>query len=80
MRAVIQRVSSASVEVDGRKIASIQRGLVVLLGVESLDSPDDADWLARKIASLRIFADTQGLMNLDLNTVKGEVVCPHQKG
>jgi D-tyrosyl-tRNA(Tyr) deacylase len=63
MRAVIQRVSSAAVTIDHIVTASIGPGLLVLLGVEDLDTPADADWLAPKIAQLRIFEDADGRMN-----------------
>lgn len=70
MRAVVQRVSQASVTVNGQEVGAISRGLLVLLGVESGDGEPDADYLVNKIAGLRVFADDAGLMNLsvlDLN-------------
>ena len=66
MRAVVQRVSSASVTIDGRVTAEISRGLLVLLGVHHADSETDATWLAQKIAALRIFEDASGKMNLSV--------------
>lgn len=66
MRAVVQRVSSASVTIDGTVTASIQRGLLILLGVQVGDTAEEARWLARKISALRIFADQEGRMNLSL--------------
>ena len=66
MRAVIQRVSSASVTVDGEVIAQISAGMLVLLGVRNGDTSDDAAWLAQKIGRLRIFEDSAGKMNLAL--------------
>lgn len=74
MRAVIQRVSEASVSTDGSTKASIGKGLLVLLGIEDADEREDADWLSRKISTLRIFDDTEGVMNLSVNEVKGEVL------
>lgn len=69
MRAVVQRVSSASVTIDGVLTATIDRGLLVLLGVEADDTAADADWLAQKIAGLRIFEDSAGRMNLALSEI-----------
>ena len=66
MRAVVQRVKNASVSVDGSVSGSISSGLLVYLGVASEDSEKDADWMAEKIANLRIFDDSQGIMNLSL--------------
>jgi len=75
MRAVVQRVSSASVMVDGERVAEIGRGLLVLLGVRRGDGPDDADRLARKLRALRVFEDDEGRMNLALDDVGGAVLC-----
>lgn len=66
MRALIQRVSSASVSIAGQTKSSIQQGLLVFLGIEAEDGMDDIHWLAGKIARLRIFDDTEGVMNLSL--------------
>ena len=66
MRAVVQRVSQASVTVDQQKIASMGVGLLVLLGVEEADTEEDIEWLSAKILNLRIFDDTSGVMNLSL--------------
>jgi len=66
MRAVIQRVSYASVKVDQKIIGSIDHGLLVLLGVENEDTDEDINWLANKIVNLRIFDDEEGVMNLSL--------------
>lgn len=74
MRAVVQRVGSAQVEIKGKKHAAINKGLLVLIGVEDADDTEDARWLARKIASLRIFADAEELMNLSINEVAGQVL------
>ena len=72
MKAVIQRVSSSSVMVEGREVASIGPGLLVLLGIEDADNMDDIEWLSRKIANLRIFNDKDGVMNCSLLDVGGE--------
>jgi D-aminoacyl-tRNA deacylase len=66
MRAVVQRVSSASVTIDHAITAQIDRGLLVLLGIQQSDTPADVEWLATKIANLRIFSDAEGKMNLSL--------------
>lgn len=63
MRAVIQRVSQASVTINGQLKGEIQKGLMVLLGVEDLDAKEDVEWLAKKIANMRIFDDEAGVMN-----------------
>jgi D-tyrosyl-tRNA(Tyr) deacylase len=75
VRAVVQRVASASVTVEGEEIARIGRGLVVLLGVRGGDTTDDADKLIRKLLALRVFEDADGRMNLALADVQGEVLC-----
>ena len=74
MRAVIQRVKAASVTVDGAVMSRIGMGLCCLVGIESGDSPPDIDYLARKICSIRIFDDENGVMNLDVSEVKGEIL------
>jgi len=78
MRAVIQRVKYASVKIDGQIKASIGAGLLVLLGIEHEDTGEDADWLSRKIARLRIFDDDQGVMNLDIRQAGGEIMVVSQ--
>ncbi len=78
MRALVQRVSSASVSVEGDRLASIGRGLVVLLGVRRGDTPEAADRIARKVLALRVFDDAGGRMNLSLADVGGEVICVSQ--
>ena len=75
MRAVLQRVRTASVEVDGVRIASVGRGLVVLLGVARADTEETADALARKVLALRIFEDADGRMNRSVSQVRGEILC-----
>jgi D-tyrosyl-tRNA(Tyr) deacylase len=74
VRALVQRVTRAQVTVAGRVAGAIDRGLVVLLGATHADRPDDADWLARKVAGLRVFADAAGRMNLDLAAVGGRAL------
>jgi D-aminoacyl-tRNA deacylase len=78
LRAVIQRVSSASVTVDARVVGEIERGFLVLLGVRRGDTRDDAAYLARKIAKLRVFSDEAGKMNLGLQEVDGAVLAISQ--
>ncbi len=78
MRAVIQRVSQASVIIDKRKTASINGGLLVFLGIEIEDINEDARWLAKKISSLRIFSDEQGKMNRSVTEVDGEAIVVSQ--
>jgi D-aminoacyl-tRNA deacylase len=74
MRAVVQRVSEASVSIRGQVHARIGRGLMVLLGVETGDSEDDLQWLCGKITRMRIFPDGAGVMNLDLGQVSGDIL------
>lgn len=78
MRAVVQRVSRASVEVEGRVVGEIGRGFLVLLGVRRGDTPEAAAGLARKLANLRVFADPEGKMNLALPAVGGAVLAVSQ--
>ena len=66
MKAVIQRVTKASVTIDGTIVASIKKGMLILLGVEVLDTEQDSHWLSKKIANLRIFDDLNGVMNCSL--------------
>ncbi len=78
MRAVIQRVSESSVVIDEQKVAQIQQGLLVLLGIEMEDTKDDAVWLANKISHLRIFSDEEGVMNKSILEVNAEVIVVSQ--
>jgi D-tyrosyl-tRNA(Tyr) deacylase len=78
MRAVIQRVSEASVVIDEQKVAAIQQGLLVLLGVEIEDTKEDVVWLANKIGQLRIFQDEEGVMNKSITESRGEVIVVSQ--
>lgn len=74
MRAVIQRVTSASVKVDGHVTGEIKRGLLILLGIENVDSDEDIEWLSGKIVNLRIFNDHQGVMNVSLKDDGGDIL------
>lgn len=78
MKFVIQRVSEASVTVEGRTIASIGKGFLVLIGVGQADTKEDADFYIRKMLGLRIFEDEQGKTNLSLNDVNGELLLVSQ--
>ncbi len=78
MRAVIQRVKHASVKIDGEKYSSINKGLLVLLGIEEADTDEDIEWLANKICSLRIFDDENGVMNFSVDEIKGEILIVSQ--
>lgn len=78
MRLVLQRVSSASVTVDSQLHGSINAGLMVLVGVERGDTKNDADWLAAKTASMRIFADDEGVMNRSIIDIGGDVLAISQ--
>ncbi len=78
MRAVIQRVSTANVKSDGILSGSIERGLVILIGIEHDDSREDVEWLADKIRQMRIFSDKEGKMNLSLAEIDGNVLVVSQ--
>lgn len=78
MRAVIQRVSSASVTVNFEMVSSIGVGLLILLGVENEDIKEDIDWLVKKILHLRIFGDDEGKMNLSVSDIGGQVIVVSQ--
>ncbi|MCF0070883.1 D-aminoacyl-tRNA deacylase [Dyadobacter sp. CY261] len=74
MIAVIQRVSSASVTIEGQVKGEIKAGFMVLLGITHLDTQEDIEWLGKKIVGLRVFNDEEGKMNLDLKTVNGDIL------
>jgi D-tyrosyl-tRNA(Tyr) deacylase len=78
MRAVIQRVSSASVTVDGETVGAIGRGLLVLIGKEEADSTEDLEWLAQKILNLRLFVDESGVMNRSVMDSGGDILLVSQ--
>lgn len=78
MRAVIQRVSEASVTVDDNVVSKIGKGLLILLGVEDADTQDDIEWLSRKISNLRIFDDEEGQMNYSVTDIDGELLVVSQ--
>lgn len=78
MRVVIQRVSEASIMIDQNRVASINDGLIVLLGIEHEDSNEDSKWLAKKISRLRIFSDKNGVMNKSIVDVEGEIIVVSQ--
>ena len=78
MRAVIQRVTYASVTIEGKKTASISKGYLVLLGCENADTEEDIDWLSKKICNLRVFDDENGVMNKSVLDVGGEILVVSQ--
>jgi len=78
MRAVIQRVSRASVTIDGKCKAAIQGGLLVLVGIEDADGAEDISWLSSKIVNLRIFNDEAGVMNMSVKDTGGEILLVSQ--
>ena len=78
MRAVIQRVSRASVTVDGNLISKITNGLLILIGIEDADTLEDITWLSKKIANLRIFNDVDGVMNSSLLDIDGDAIVVSQ--
>ncbi|NND15204.1 MAG: D-tyrosyl-tRNA(Tyr) deacylase [Eudoraea sp.] len=78
MRAVIQRVTKASVISDGTLTASIGKGLLILLGIEDADGKDDITWLSNKLVNLRIFGDDSGVMNLSVRDIYGEAIVVSQ--
>jgi len=78
MRAVVQRVQKASVAIDGQLHASIEQGLLILLGIEDADNDEDIAWLSQKITQLRIFNDDAGVMNISVKDINGEVLLVSQ--
>ena len=78
MRIVIQRVKHASVTINGNKKSEIEQGLLVLLGVCEEDTKEDAEWLARKVAALRVFDDSEGVMNRSVLDISGEIMVVSQ--
>lgn len=78
MKVVIQRVSQASVTIDAKIVADIQKGLLVLIGVEDADTQEDINWLCQKITNLRIFGDENEIMNLSVKDIDGEVIVVSQ--
>lgn len=78
MKAVIQRVSEASVIINNKLKSEIKSGLMVLLGIEEADSTEDIEWLTKKISQLRIFDDSEGVMNLSIIDVNGEAIIVSQ--
>jgi len=78
MKLVIQRVNEASVTIDGQVAGAIQKGLMVLLGIETADTMEDVDWLSNKIVQMRIFDDAEGVMNLSVKEVGGNILLVSQ--
>jgi D-tyrosyl-tRNA(Tyr) deacylase len=78
MRILLQRVLSASVEIDQKIVGAIKSGLLIYVGIEASDTQEDADWLAQKIYSLRIFSDHEGKMNVSIADTKGEFLVVSQ--
>ncbi len=78
MKVVLQRVSEASVQVDGKIAGEISQGLMLLIGVDENDENADADWLVKKVLDVRIFSDEDGKMNHSVKDIKGEILCISQ--
>ena len=78
MRIVIQRVSEASVTIDGQCKSQIGKGYLILLGIESSDTTEDIDWLVNKVVKLRVFDDEAGVMNCDIHSVNGDILVVSQ--
>ena len=78
MKVVLQRVSSASVTIENKVVAEIQKGLLVLVGIEDADNQEDINWLTTKIANIRIFGDENEVMNLSVKDTAGDVVVVSQ--
>lgn len=78
MKAVIQRVSEASVKVDGKIVGEINTGFMLLVGIDENDEKTDADWLVQKILNLRVFSDENDKLNLSIKDINGEILCISQ--
>lgn len=78
MRIVVQRVSEASVKIEGGIISIIKKGMLILVGIEDTDQQEDIDWLVNKITQLRIFDDENGVMNLSVKDIDGEILIVSQ--
>lgn len=78
MKVVIQRVSESRVQVDGKMVGEIGKGLMLLVGIDENDEKPDADWLVQKIINLRIFGDEDGKLNLSVQDIRGEILCISQ--
>ncbi|WP_312304613.1 D-aminoacyl-tRNA deacylase [Chryseobacterium sp.] len=78
MKIVIQRVSEASVKVDGKIVGEIGKGLMLLVGIDENDEKTDADWLVQKVLNLRIFGDEDDKLNLSVKDISGEILCISQ--
>lgn len=78
MKTVIQRVSQASVTIDSKIVADIQKGLLVLVGIEDVDTQEDINWLCQKITNLRIFGDENDVMNLSVKDIGGDIIVVSQ--
>lgn len=78
MRVVLQRVSSASVTIENKTVATIQKGLLVLVGIEDADNQEDVDWLVNKIINIRIFGDENDVMNLSVTDIDGDILVVSQ--
>ncbi|MXN91048.1 D-tyrosyl-tRNA(Tyr) deacylase [Flavobacterium sp. Sd200] len=78
MKAVLQKVSEASVTIEGQKVADIKGGLLILIGIEEADTQEDINWLVAKIVKLRIFGDADGVMNLSVQETGGDIIVVSQ--
>lgn len=78
MRVVVQRVKNASVSVEGKQISSIEKGFLILVGIEDADTKEDVEWLTQKIVNLRVFDDENGIMNKSVVDVDGEILVVSQ--
>ena len=78
MRVVIQRVAEASVTIENKVVASIEKGLLILVGIEDADTQEDIDWLVAKIAKIRIFGDENNVMNLSVQDIDGDIIVVSQ--